>query len=145
VNPKLYAVYKIVRVDGDAYGSISFSEGDAAYVRYEPGQWAHAPEVMRRLGYDLCVFPHLNYVRHFIDSFHGFAGSGLPRSWALWRCDAQDVHVPRVPHLDEWSAKTIPTIVRAVPIGAWPMGTLFARAVRLVERVPWDQLEETIR
>jgi hypothetical protein len=129
MTQEIHTAYKLVRVDRDAYASISFSEGDAAYVRYQPGQWVRAPAGMRKLGYDLCVFQHRNYVRDFV------TGSEPPPDWEVWRCEAQGLSTPRVPSLGE---RLPTTIVRAVPIGAWPMGTLFAHAVRLVERIPWD-------
>jgi hypothetical protein len=127
MNGKLWTVYKIVRVDGDAYASISFSEGDPLHVRYCPGQWSYAPEEMSRAGYNLCVFTALSYALDFI------AGCELPPGCEVWRCEAQDLRVPRVPSLGEPCATTI---LRALPVGAWPMGTVFARAVRLVERMP---------
>jgi hypothetical protein len=136
---RIRAVYKIVRVDGDAYASISFSEGDAAYVRYEPGQWARAPEAMRRLGYDLCVFRDLTYVATF-------RGPVRRAEMEVWRCDAQDVWEPTLPSLDVRSVDMYvraaldgrPLDIETLPYGAWPPGTLFARAVRLVKQVPWD-------
>lgn len=141
MNRRIYTVYKIVRVDGDAYASISFCEGDLPYVRYRPGKWAYAPEPMRKLGYDLCVFRH----EYDACAFAAHPG-GAPPDWQLWRCDARGVRQPLMFSLgQEYLLAFIeavldgdPMDIETFPRGYWPPGTLFARAVRLVERVPWD-------
>jgi hypothetical protein len=86
---RIRVVYKIVRVEGDGYGSISWREGDYPYVRYRPGQWTYAPEMMARLGYHLCAFVTLTALHKYICPY------GPPRDWEVWRCDARGVSEPR--------------------------------------------------
>jgi hypothetical protein len=141
MNRKCYTVFKIVRAYGGALWSISFGPSDVCCVQYVPGQWVQAPEIMRRLGYDLCVFRDLTYVRSFV---------GSPRSrlrdWEVWRCDARGVRQPLLFSLgEEFVTVFIKSLldghaldIEAIPYGSWPHGTLFARSVRLVEPIPWD-------
>jgi hypothetical protein len=142
MNRKLYVVYKIVRVDGDGYASIAWREGDLPYVRYVPGQWTYTPEVMAGFGFYLCTFESLNAAHYYLGAYEP------PHDWELWRCDARGVRVPRVPRLDEervneavattLDGQPLDPVRLRIPFGTWPPGTLFARAVRLVERIPWD-------
>jgi hypothetical protein len=139
---RIRVVYKIVRVDSDGYASISWREGDLPYVRYRPGEWTYTPEVMTRLGYHLCAFITLTALHKYICPYDP------PRDWEVWRCDARGVSEPRVPHLDEervhdavattLDGRPLDIIGLRIPHGAWPPGTLFALAVRLISRVPWD-------
>jgi hypothetical protein len=94
------------------------------------------------------VFRDLTCVRSYVAGPVG----RLP-DWELWRCKARGVRQPLVFSLGE---EFVTAFVRAaldgpaldiesIPYGAWPRGTLFARAVRLVERVPWERLDEVPR
>jgi hypothetical protein len=143
---KMTTVYKVVRATGDGYyTSVSFHEGDVAYVRYRPGRWAYAPAPLRKLGYHLTVFPDLTSIQKWL----GHPRWNPPRDWQVWRCDARGVHEPRL--LSFWEedvtawVQAVQAVLRGDPVrigeissGRWVPGTLFARAVRLVERVPWD-------
>jgi len=142
MNRKLHTVYKIVRTEGGAFWSMSFGRSDVCLVQYVPGQWVQAPELMRRLGYDLCVFRDLTDVCSFIARICWRP----PSDWQLWRCHARGVHEPRVvylrvdcvTHYVQSALDGCPPDIDTIAYGNWPPGTLFARAVRLIDPVPWD-------
>jgi hypothetical protein len=138
-------MYKIVRVDGDAYASISFSEGDVPYVRYRPGRWSYTPKELRRHGYHLCVFWDFCYITRYL----WYPGWKPPSDWQVWQCDARGVHEPGVFHIDEDYVleyfhrvlnKQEPYFHRIPHSRRWPGGTMFARSVRLVKPVPWEEV-----
>jgi hypothetical protein len=146
MRQRLKTVYKIVRTDtgGSALASISFMFSEPACTRYTPQKWVRAPKVMRKRGYDLCVFDSLESVHDFInwDQYHP------PCSWQVWKCDAIGVRKPVANRLftDYVTSFVLGELgAEEIRFHAWPTGTLFATAVRLIEPVPWDTVRNAVR
>jgi hypothetical protein len=126
--------YKVVEAIDGGYGrmllsAIATEPLEDAIVRttvnYYPDAWVTATWQMRKFGYHLTTFSHLDYARRFADDY--------TRDMEIWRCRIQGRVWKLPPMLDLgalWSyAQTVPHARK------WPDGTVMAKKVMLTKRV----------
>ena len=117
--------YKVVNNTGGRLSS-AMADPSPFSIRYIPGKWVKACDYFATRGYHLLVFNHLGKAESFYVVNH------LTNSCEIWSCAIKDkVNLPKICHIYSLSLG----LLRIRPCGLWPIATVMAKEVKLIERI----------
>ena len=127
-------VYKVIRREDEFL--YSFWAGSCARVKYQPNEWAQAPDWLSEKGYHLLAFKSLDMAR----KLHGY----MDINYEIWEAvgESEILALPPVRdpidlgHGSLWHRDDAPL---------WPEGTCMFRRVKLVKRIQRQREQEGVQ